>query len=319
MRWRRLQLARVVALCLLAAAIVHARPARADDVADLAQLLASSSSDKQRLSAVLSLARLGDRRTLKPLVGALHDPNARIRAIAAAALGHLAHKAALPALRAAADDPDPVVRTHARQAALAVAKANNLPADLPDDSSAPEPTAPATATADAAATPAVARHGKGRPGFGHQPRAVDARPDLYVLIKSSSDDSPGKQDKDARKVHADLVRQVLFDSFKATPQVTTVAADAQRWGLDPRHIDLSVVKMEISNAGGFVEVDAELRLAISDDTGKMLSFLSGGAKVSVPRRSFDPKFLPELRKEALENAMRGMFDKLLAHLRTAIS
>ena len=64
-----------------------------------------------------------------------------------------------------------------------------------------------------------------------------------------------------------------------------------------------------------MEIEAELRLAISDDKGKMLSFLSGGAKIQVPKRTFDAKYLPNLRKEALENAMRGMFDKLLKHLR----
>ena len=64
-----------------------------------------------------------------------------------------------------------------------------------------------------------------------------------------------------------------------------------------------------------MEIDAQLRLAISDEKGKMLSFLSGGAKVQIPRKTYDAKYLPSLRKEALENAMRGMFDKLLTHLR----
>jgi hypothetical protein len=144
---------------------------------------------------------------------------------------------------------------------------------------------------------------------------VTDQPDLYVLVKTSSDDSPGKADKATRKINADIVRSALVDSFKAAPQVTMTAADAQRWGLDPRHLDLSVVKLEMTQPNGYIEIDAELRLAISDDTGKMLSFLSGGAKVSVPLAKFNPKFLPDLRKEALESAMRGMFDKLLAHLR----
>jgi hypothetical protein len=47
----------------------------------------------------------------------------------------------------------------------------------------------------------------------------------------------------------------------------------------------------------------------------MLSFLSGGAKVQVPARTYNAKYLPNLRREALENAMRGMFGKLLNHLR----
>jgi hypothetical protein len=108
---------------------------------------------------------------------------------------------------------------------------------------------------------------------------------------------------------------VLVDQLKTEASVTSVAGDARRWGLDARHIDLSVTRLDVVKVGGYIEIDAELRLAVSDDDGKMLSFLSGGAKVSVPSQKFDAKYLPSLRKEALENAMRGMFGKLLAHLR----
>ena len=135
------------------------------------------------------------------------------------------------------------------------------------------------------------------------------------MIKSSSDDSPGKADKPTRKQNAEVVKTVLLESFKTAPQVTMTAADAQRWGLDPRTIDLSVVKMDVETNGGYVEIAAELRLAISDDKGKMLSFLSGGAKVQIPSAKFKGQFLPNYRREALEGAMHGMFDKLLAHLR----
>ena len=281
-------------LIVLAFALLQPAPARAEErIAQLTTML-SSSSDKTRLSAVVSLARLGDKRALKPLVTALHDPNPQVRGIAAAALGKLGHKAALPALRnVATDDGDPTVRTRARDAAVAIAKANHVPDELP----AVEPTA-------------QARHG----GFGRQPHAVEDRADLYVMIKSSSDDSPGRADKPTRKTHGDVIRQVLVDSFKVSPSVTMVAADAQRWGLDPRLLDLSVVKLDVTQSGGYVEVDAELRLAISDDTGKMLSFVSGGAKVQIPQGKFNWKYLPNVRKEALENAMRGLFDKLLEHL-----
>jgi len=94
-----------------------------------------------------------------------------------------------------------------------------------------------------------------------------------------------------------------------------IADDAARWGLDPRMIDISVVKLDVVQSGSYMEVEAELRLAISDDKGKMLSFLSGGAKVQIPMAKYKAKFLPTMRKDALEGAMRGMFDKLLAHLR----
>ena len=286
---------RVWMLLTLIAVVLSGRPARADQIAQLTQEL-SSSSEKTRITAVVALAKLGDKRSLKPLVIALHDPSEKVRAIAATALGHLGHKAALPSLRSAAiDDTDATVRDKARAATIAVAKANNIADELPKSEQSRE-----------------ARHGA---GFGRSPHAIEDRPDLYVMIKSSSDDSPGKLDKATRAVHADILKNALLDSLKAAPQVTMTATDAQRWGLDPRALDLSVTTLEIATSAGYVECNAELRLAISDETGKMLSFVSGGAKVSIPRGKFDPRYLPNLRKEALEGAMHGLFDKLLAHLR----
>lgn len=286
---------RLVAIAALLFVVSRWTPAFADRVDDLSQML-SSSSDKTRLEAVAALARLGDKRTLRPLVQALHDPNAQVRALAAAALGHLGHRAALPALRtAASDDTDGTVRKRAAIAAIEVARANHLPEQ--------------PAVQAAAAPP---HHGS---GFGHSPHAVHDRPDLYVIVKSSSDDSPGRADKAMRKQHADIVRDALLESFREAPQVTLAADDAERWGLDPLHIDVSVVKLELVDDGAYVDLQADLRLAISDSSGKMLSFLSGGAKVQVLRSKFDARFLPDMRREALESAMRGMFEKLLAHLR----
>ncbi len=298
---------RIAAPLLVAAALLRGAPAHADSVSELTTMLASS-SDKARISAVVSLARLNDRAALKPLVTALHDPNAQVRALAATALGRLGHKAALPALKAATEDPDDTVRAHAKTAAILVAKANKLPDPFPKEAAAvPDLDSP------------QARKSGGRAGFGRQAHAVENHPDLYVTINTSADDSPGKADKAARKVHSEILRQTLSDSFKSQPMVTTIATEAQKWGLDSRHLDLSVTKLEVVQAGTMIEVEAQLRLAVSDDTGKMLSFLSGGAKVQVPKRTFDAKYLPSLRKEAIENAARGLFDKLLAHLRNRSS
>jgi hypothetical protein len=283
------------ALALVTVTVAFLRVAHADRIGDLTAML-SSSSEKTRISAVVSLAKLGDKRVLKPLVTALHDPNPQIRSLAATALGKLGHKAALPALtEMAQNDADENVRARATDAAAMVARANHIATDLP-----------------ASTPPAQARHTS---GFGHSPHAVEDKPDLYVLVKGTNDDSPGKADKITRKANADILRQAFMDELRTAPQVTTTATVAQRWGLDARHIDLSVVKMEVVQNGGYMEMQTELRLAISDDTGKMLSFLSGGAKVQVPKSKFNMSALPMMRRDALEGAMRGMFDKLLAHLR----
>lgn len=289
-------------IAMIALAIAPGRASAKDRLTELTEQVSSSSNEKARLSAVAALARLDDKRAMKPLVTALSDPSAKIRVVAAVALGRLAHKAALPSLRAAAnDDSDGDVRAKARAAAVAVAKANQLPD-------------PFASTDSPVAVAAPVRRVKA--GFGTTPRALEERPDLYIQIKTSMDDSPGKADKKARVAHADIIRAALADQCKHADKVTSQAAVAQRFGLDLRNIDLSVVKLEVTPSGSYMEIEASLRLAISDDKGKMLSFLSGGAKVQVPKKTFDPKYLPTLRREALENAMRGMFGKLVNHLRT---
>src|SRR4029079_18295686 len=101
-----------------------------------------------------ALARLGDKRAWKPLVGALKDPSATVRALAASALGKLGHKGALPALGEAALDDDEAVRKAATAAIAAVRKAN----DMADDE-------PVVARADDGG-------GTGKAGFGTNAHAV---------------------------------------------------------------------------------------------------------------------------------------------------
>lgn len=279
-------------------AIARARPAHAEErVAVLARML-KSSSERTRLAAVLALAKLGDRAAEKPLVTALGDKYMRVRAVAATALGRLDCDAALPTLRVlAVSDAADDVRRAASNAALKIAKSSHQRDER-------------IASVDAEARRTASGHGRA-------PAARDGEPhaELYLLINSSADDSPGRPDKIARKTHAEIVKRALIATFKTEASITSVAAEAQRWRLTARHIDLSVTKLGATRAGTYVEVDAQLRLAISDDNGKMLSFLSGGAKVQVPADKFDPQDLPSLRREALESAMQGMVAKLLAHLR----
>jgi hypothetical protein len=345
-------LGRVFTIALAVWLFIDRAPASAEDrVATLTKLLASS-SDKTRLSAVLALAKLGDPAALKPLTTALHDPSERVRAVAATALGRLEHIAALATLRTlATDDRDPEVRKAASTAVIKLAKASHQrderarqdalaetrPGDRPDDKPGarsgatpgarsgivPGATPGARSGSMPGATPGATTDGRldaearraSPAGHGLSPVGVDTpHPDLYLLINSSADESPGNTDKRSRELHAQIVKRALAERLKTCGSVTQLAGDARRWNLDARHIDLSVTRLEATVTGGILQIDAQLRVAISDDSGKMLSFLSGGAKVSGRNGKLDTQYLPALRREALENAMRGMFDKLLAHL-----
>lgn len=290
----------MIAACTLAT-LARPAPVHADEAERIAQLTATlgdGHTERERIAAVTALARITSKTALRPLVDALRDPSATVRGIAAAGLGKLGHRASLPALRQAQNDADPVVQKRAAEAIVAVCTANNLPVE---------------------AAPAGGAAAKSKPGFGNQPRAVAPRPDLYVVIKSSSDDSPGKHDKKARKVHADALRAAMTTELASANLVTLTATDAKKFGIDPRNLDLSLVALEFRQDGAFVEVEAQVRLAISNDAGKMISFVSGGAKMQVPRRGYDATYLPQLRKDAIENAVRGIFTKLIDQLRRSMT
>jgi hypothetical protein len=307
---RRLVTSLVAALCAvtvpvvtmtIAPTVAHAEVSD-ERIAELSAQLDPKQSEKQRVAAVTALGRLNDKKALKPLVQALSDKSATVRAVAAVALGKLGHRAALPALRnAQTDDEDVLVRKRAKEAVAAINKANGL---------TDEPAAEAPAVK-------VSKGGK-KAGFGDQPRALEARPEVFAAVKSATDDSPtkyGKDDKKTRQGHADIVKATMRNELGASPVVTITQKDAKKYGLDLRNIDLIITKLETAQSGSYIEIIAELRLAISDDRGKMLSFLTGGAKVQVKKAAYNASYLPQLRKEALENAVRGLFDKLVTHLK----
>lgn len=296
---RALQLA--LAAFTAFAVIAIAAPVHAEDrVATLSRLL-HSASEKTRLSAVLALAKLGEPRVDKPLIRALRDPSARVRGVAATALGRLDCAAALPTLRVLArSDDDPDVRKAATTAAMKIHALH--PGDRAADGDA-----------------AARRQAPGSERPGHAAFTAEPHADLYVRINSTSDESPGTSDPATRKLHADVLRRALSDRLRADASITSSATEAERWALAERHLDVSVTRLDTTKVGNLIEVEAQLRVAISDNSGRMLSLLAGGAKVQVPPGTFDRRHLPALRREALDNAMRGMLDKLLAQLHASDS
>jgi HEAT repeat protein len=298
MRCRALIFVLGIALAAGSAPAVHAD---GDRVAELTAQLSSKRTEKERIAAVAALGRLGDKKALKPLVGALRDKSATVRAVAAAALGKLGHRAALPALREAANDDDELVRKRAREAVVSISEANGIDVDLPEETKDGD-------DADDADEP--------KAGFGKSPKALSARPELYVVVKSAKDGSSSKKStKTDKKLHAETAKLTMAAELKATGIVTSQPKEAAKYDLGLLAIDVTITKLETKQSGTQIEVAAELKLAISDAEGKMLSVISGGASVSVKKASYNTSYLPQLRKEAIENAVKGLFDKLLEHLR----
>ncbi|MCP4446197.1 MAG: HEAT repeat domain-containing protein [Myxococcales bacterium] len=288
---------------ILTVALVLSSPlgvAHADRLGDLSRRLSRTKSDKARVAAAVSLGRLEDKRALKPLVTALRDKNNMVRAVAASALGTLGDSRGLPALRRATLDKDVTVRKRATQAIGAIRK----------DGERAGPNGKSRYNLKSRKI----REAHYRVDARESPRMSPRKPDLYVTVRTAADQSRGRASKAERKKRGDLMRNLLVSELRKAKRLTTSAFIAEDLELPFFAIDISITRLKRVVRGPWVELECELRIAISNESGKMISFLTSGAKVQVPKRSFRKQYEPNMRKEALKNAVTSVHTDLVRYL-----
>lgn len=273
--------------------------ARADErLAELARTLASSQHEKARIAAAVALGRLEDPRSLEPLVRGLDDASHVVRAVAATALGRLGDARALPALRRAASDRDELVRRRATAAIERIGTASR-------------------------ARPRSARRapvgGDRRPAsYAISAREAPRRamsPELYVVVRTTTDSSRGRARPNVRRQRADHVRRLMVRELQRERSVTLEQGVASELGIDGFSLDLTISKLSRNVSGAMVEIECEIRVAVSNGRGKMISFLTGGARVQVPATSFRGEHEGQLQREAMENAVRSIHRDLVTYLK----
>lgn len=278
---------------------LSATESTADRLGDLSQRLSKSKSDKARVAAAVSLGRLKDKRALKPLVTALRDKNKSVRAVAASALGGLGDSRALPALRRATLDKDKTVRKRATVAIGVIRKEAGSSAESSNRYNLKS---------------RKIRNAHYRVDGQESPRMSPRKPDLFVTVRASADQAAGKATKKERKVRSEVMRTLMLAELSNAKRLTTSASIAEDLNLPYYGVDISITRMQRVVNGPWIELECELRVAISNERGKMISFLTGGAKVQVPKRSFRKQFEKNMRKEALENAVKSVHSDLVRYL-----
>lgn len=293
---RRRASSRAVVVAALFLALLGAGPraalgerARAERVHDLSRALVQGRSVKARVSAAAELDRLRDPRAQRALIQALSDRSFLVRQRAAIALGHLGDPSALPALERARRDPRRAVR---REVIAAIDLIRERQRAL------------------AATRPAASRDARGLASY---PRPAPRADQIHVMLKSASDKSEGAPTT-VRQTRARRMRSLMVDQIERSHDVMLVPSVSAYPSIDPYGIDLTVVKLDQVERGANIEVECEIRVAISTREGKMLSVLTGGAKVQVPRATFREQFLPQLRGEALEGAVRSVHRDMVGYL-----
>ena len=267
-----------VALLALFALLLHASPARADNVDTLIGQL-DDSSEKIRLSAALNLIKLGDARAILPLVGVLkNDSSKNVRSIVAQGLGSLVtpqvkgkqRSEAIAALQdREANDPSPVVQAQATRALTAIG-------------------------ASGPATP--------------PPKSGGA---VYVNIGPMSSKTGTPNDAKLREMMVKVATKTLGKVASNMPTtwsgggVPTAAALTQKNTMG-FFIDGTLNELKVSMSGGSATISCKVNMLLADFPNKSIfGFLNGGAKV---QGSASPKDV-EL---ATEDCVSAVVEDLIA-------
>ncbi len=275
-RWARL----AAQLLLVAAVALAGPPAHADRVEDLGDALLTDPSWRVRLQAAFVLGRLRDLRAITPLTRALSDENESVRAQAAQVLGDLGDASATAALTRAQRDPSPIVRAQAKTSLAKLA--------------GPQPTTPVDP---------YGSHTSARPAPATRP--VPTAGALHVEvggIGSKTRTSPELKQR---------LREFLTRELEHTPGITLDGAASKGF-----LIDTAITSISRRATGSFIEVSCEVSLIVGRlPSHAMVMMTSGGATVQAPR-GIEPAREKALQVDALEGAVHGAQQNLLAFLKT---
>ena len=249
-------------------------------IEDVEESLARDPSFKVRVDAALILGRLGQRRSMPALAGALRDPDSSVRAAAADALGEIASRlgngtgpqgGVLPrdALAGALRDPTPAVRRAARAALHRIGGDDENQPALPGE-------------------PVIRRH----------------RSETSFELKTVAD--PGHRAGPVLQSH---MRDFLAAQLRTVGEVDP----GDRSGTYA--VDGVIKNLSMTATSREVEVTCAVQLVISRQPhGGVFMLTSGQATVQKPKRQWRPQLRPSMELEALEAAVRSASEDLVTHL-----
>jgi hypothetical protein len=118
-----------------------------------------------------------------------------------------------------------------------------------------------------------------------------------VIVASTSDTSRGTPSERAQNTAT--LRRTIDDTI------------GSRLSSANAHVDATIVSLVVRSRRNAIVVSARVRLAISDNHGRILSIVVGGAKVERSARTYRAaRDLRGLRDDAISAAVDGSFDKV---------
>jgi HEAT repeat protein len=227
------------------------------------------------------------------------DSSFKVRVEAALILGRLHQVRSVPALVGALKDPEPGVR------AAAAESLGEIGSPLPREALVTALGDPEPPVRRAART-ALRRLGsdEGAPEPGQPDIRRHAGPTTSFEVKPIGD--PGHHAGPVLQSH---MRDFLIDQLRPFGDVEP----GDRRGMYA--VDGVIKSLSVETTGRDVEVSCAVQLVVSKQpAGGVFLLTSGQATVQKPKRQFRPQLRPSMEMEALEAAVRGASEDLVAKL-----
>lgn len=237
--------------------------ARADKVDRLSRQLTSAKDDKVRLSAALSLSKLGDERAIPALLEALGDKNRSVRGVSAAALAKVVgastskkvRRRVLAALeRSGTRDRDAFVRKQAKKAYTSISRARE--------------TAPA--------------------------RSAAGGTYVHIGAMSAETDGGAAMRKLMQKTAAKTFAKRAGDMTTEWPGGAPSRRELSARNVNAFHVDGTLNRLDVRTSGGTATVSCQVSMLLATYPEKsMFGFLKGGAQVQSGTSDRDVRYARE--------------------------
>ena len=274
----RLGFAVLFALCVLVLGAAHAR---ADNVDVLIKDLKSGSDYKVRLSAALSLAKLGDKRAIPGFVFALSDSDKTVRGAAAVGLGKLVDASTSKAQRGQVIGA--LERMIAKESSDSVKKQAEKSVQIIK-------AIDADAGGDGGATPAT---GSVYVDIGPMSAKAEPAAKLKALMKRITEKTFGSKAK------------MMMIAWPTGKSPSRKDLDAKKVG--GYHVDGTLTEVVVKEKGSAATVSCKVSMLIATFPEKsVFGFLNGGASVTA---SSDPKDIALATEDCLAAVVEDLVAK----------
>jgi hypothetical protein len=257
-------------LLTVVAILLPGRPAFADRVDRLIKILKTDPSYKVRLQVAIALGKLKDKRAVGALIFTLRDSNETVQGIAAAALGQIGDRRAVPSLKALESRTSNSFVRRQAQKALSV----------------------------------LGGGGDGGAGGGIKKGAR-----FFVTVGKLGNKS-NKGGKRLSEALGKALTKHFDKSSNVTTTWTgggkpSAAALAKR-RMKGFVLDASILSMTHKQSGSNIEITCAIRVTLSTyPANSMKAFYSGSASMAVPASSFNPQSAYDVYKDLVDGVAGG--------------